>query len=100
VVEALYISLIVEHRSLSDLIISAQFSDAREETLWNGKGGSTDMGLDDDTEDDSDIELYNRPLVSAVGKNARSSLLIMIEDYSKYSGTIYAIEARLFWKMK
>lgn len=100
VVEALYISLIVEHRSLSDLIISAQFSDAREETLWNGEGGSTDMGLDDDTEDDSDIELYNRPLVSAKGKDARSSLLIMVEDYSKYSGTIYAIEARLFWKMK
>ncbi len=100
VVETLYLSIIVEHNSPQDLIISAQYADAPEQILWNGYGGSTDGGKDDDVEDDADIEIYNREIISAKGKGANDSLLIMIEDYSSLSGTIFAIEARLFWKKK
>lgn len=99
-VENLYVSLILEHKSLGDLLITAQYSDANEEYLWNGYGGTTDKGYDDDKEDDADIELYNRSLSSAKGKNAGDSLLIMIEDISNTSGTVFAIEGRLFWKIK
>ncbi len=100
VVENLYLSIIVEHKSLSDIIITAQYSDAPEEVLWDGFGGRTDMGFDDDNEDDSDIELYFRPISSAKGKTANDSLLIMIEDFSNTSGTIFAIQANLFWRLK
>ncbi len=100
IVESLYVSLILEHRSLGDLLITAQYSNANEEYLWNGYGGTTDKGYDDDKEDDADIELYNRSLNSAKGKSASDSLLIMIEDISSTNGTVFAIEGRLFWKLK
>ncbi|MCX7958178.1 MAG: PPC domain-containing protein [Deltaproteobacteria bacterium] len=100
VVENLYLSVIVEHKSVSDIIITAQFSNTGEVTLWNGYGANTDKGFDDDSEDDADIELYNKVITPARGKIARDSLLIMIEDFSNTYGTIYAIEGRLFWKIK
>jgi hypothetical protein len=67
-------------------------------TIWNGYGGSTDKGFDDDREDDADIELYNRPITTAKGKSAVGSLMIMIEDYSNTSGNVFAIESVLYWK--
>jgi len=98
VVESLYLSLIVEHKSVQDIIITVQYADSQEMTIWNGYGGSTDKGFDDDREDDADIELYNRPITTAKGKSAVGSLMIMIEDYSNTSGNVFAIESVLYWK--
>ncbi|MCX7944410.1 MAG: hypothetical protein N2746_07885 [Deltaproteobacteria bacterium] len=100
IVENLYLSLIVEHKSVGDIIITAQYSNANEVLLWDGYGSTTDKGFDDDKEDDGDIELYNRPITTAKGRSAKDSLLLMIEDISNTSGTIFAIEGKMFWKIK
>lgn len=100
VIKDLYISLIVEHNRPGDIIITAQYADQREETLWDGSGGATDNGFDDDKEDDADIEIYNRILSSAKGLPADKSLLILIEDYSTSTGRVFAIEGRVFWEVK
>lgn len=99
-VENLVVSLIVEHKSIGELLIQAQYADASEITLWDGYGDITDKGFDDDSEDDADIELYNRSITNSKGKNAQDSLLMMIEDISNTNGTVYIIEGRLFWKIK
>lgn len=100
VIKSLYISLIIEDIAPEDVIITAQYSNAKEEALWNGFGGKTDGGFDDDKDDDADIELYNRILSSAQGLSADKSLLIMIENYSSSSGMVFSIEARVFWEIK
>ncbi len=100
VVENLVLSLIIEHKSLSDLIIQAQYGNTSEVTIWDGYGGTTDKGFDDDKEDDSDIELYNRNIANAKGEGANNSLLLMIDDISNIYGTVFVIEGRLFWKIK